>query len=180
MARATASRPLVENEQRNSRMGPLPVKAIRFSCSDILEMSPEEVGGQILDLQNWPDFKGFGFLPGIDVAQFEIRTPQIVGSRIKVVNTDGSSHVEEIVAWQPGRGMTLHMKEFSAPLARLATGFEERWDFERTDRGTKVVRSFTLHPTSAFTRPVLWLISVFLKKAIARHLAQMRAGVSST
>ena len=97
----------------------------------------------------------------------------IVGSRIRVINTDGSTHVEEIVQWQPER-IEMHMKEFSTPLSRLASGIEETWDFKRIDNTTRVTRSFKLHAKSALTRPVLWLISILLKKAIARHLRQMR------
>jgi hypothetical protein len=66
------------------------------------------------------------------------------------------------------------MKEFSPPLSRLATGFEETWVFERLGGGTKVVRSFELHPKSYFARPALWLLSVLLRRAVARHLSQMR------
>ena len=67
----------------------------------------------------------------------------------------------------------MHLKEFSAPLSRLSTGFEETWDFERTDGATKVVRSFKLHARSAVSRPILRLTAILLKKAIARHLSQM-------
>jgi hypothetical protein len=55
----------------------------------------------------------------------------------------------------------------------LATGFVETWEFERLGHGTRVVRSFHMHAKSLFTRPVLWLISFLLKRAIARHLRQM-------
>ena len=71
------------------------------------------------------------------------------------------------------------MKDFSRPLARLASRFEETWDFELCDGGTKVVRSFELYAKSAFARPLLWMISSLLKKAIARHLEQMRKAASS-
>ena len=71
-------------------------------------------------------------LPGIKAAEFEARTPEVVGTRIRVTNTDGSSHVEEIVEWEPDRRLRLRMGEFSPPLSRLATGFDETWEFERT------------------------------------------------
>jgi hypothetical protein len=155
------------------------MKPITFSCAETLDMSSHQVAEQILELTNWPDFKGFGLLPGIKAAEFEVKTPDIVGSRIRVTNTDGSSHIEEIVEWQPDCRLRLHLEEFSAPLARLATWFEETWDFERSDNTTKVTRSFKLHAKSALTRPLLWVISIFLKKAIARHLAQMRFDAST-
>lgn len=155
-------------------MGP-----IRFACDETLGLSADDIALQILDVANWPDFQGYAFLPGIQRAEFEVRTPQVVGSRIRVFNADRSSHVEEIVDWQPGRRLTLHMKEFSPPVSRLATRFDEDWEFEPLGAGTKVTRAFQLHARSAFSWPALWLISIFLKKAIARHLRQMRGAATN-
>jgi len=134
------------------------------------------VGGprQILDPTKWPDFHGYGPIPGIKVAEFDVQTPNIVGTRIRVMNLDGSNHVEEIVEWQPDHRIQLEMKEFSPPLSRLATGFEETWEFTRTSNGTHVVRSFRLCPKSLLGRLALRVISFFLKRAIARHLREMR------
>jgi hypothetical protein len=39
---------------------------------------------------------------------------------------------------------------------------------------TRVVRTFELHPKGTATRPMLWLISLLLRKAVARHLRQIR------
>jgi hypothetical protein len=150
------------------------LKPISFSCEETLGLLPAEIAGRILDLANWTDFKGYGVLPGIKAAEFEIRTPGVVGSRIRVVNTDGSRHVEEVVEWEPDRRIRLAMIGFSLPLSRLAAGFEETWEFERIDDATRVTRSFKLHPKSFFARPALWLVSLLLKRGIARHLRQMR------
>ena len=73
------------------------MKPITFTCEETLLLAPEDIARQILDLTKWPDFKGYGPVPGIKVAEFEVQTPGIVGSRIRVTNQDGSSHVEEIV-----------------------------------------------------------------------------------
>jgi hypothetical protein len=150
------------------------MRPITFRCTDTLPQAPEDIARQILDLANWTSFTGYGVLPGIKTAEFEVRTPDVVGTRIRVTNTDRSSHVEEIVEWQPDRRVRLDMKDFSRPLSRLASGFVETWEFERLDSGTRVTRSFELHARSAFTRPVLWLISLLLKRAVARHLRQMK------
>lgn len=147
---------------------------ISFTCKAQLPLSPEEIGDQILNVSNWTDFKGYGPLPGIEVAEFEVRTPEVVGSRIRVRNIDGSSHVEEIVEWQLDKIIRLYMSEFSPPLSRLATGFDETWEFELQDAGTLVTRRFELHATSSLTRPVLWMISLMLKRAIQRHLNQLK------
>ena len=151
------------------------MKPISFSCHETVALAPEDIARQILDVTKWLDFKGFGPIPGIETAEFEVRTPDIVGSRIRVTNTDGSKHVEEIAEWQPRHRLRLHMKDFSAPLSRLATGIEETWEFERVGDETKVTRTFQMHAKSALTRPVLWAMSLLLKKAIVRHMRNLRS-----
>ena len=146
------------------------MQPVRFRCQATLPLAPEEIARRILDLANWPAFTGFGPIPGIQVAQFEVRTPDVVGSRIRVTNSDGSTHVEQIVEWQPDHRLRLQMLDFSAPLSRLATRIDETWDFKKNAAATAVTRSFELQAKSAFARPFLWLIAPFLKQAIARHL----------
>ncbi len=147
---------------------------IKFSCETTLPLNPEKIASQILDLSRWPEFNGYGPLPGIKQAEFETKTAEIVGTRIRVTNRDSSTHVEEIVEWEPTRCLRLHMHEFSPPVSRLAISFDEAWQFERDGDLTHVVRSFEMHPRSALTRPLLWLISFLLKRAIGRHLEQMQ------
>src|SRR5205085_7411325 len=146
---------------------------ITFTCEETLPLAPEDIAWQILDLTKWPDFHGYGPIPGIKVAEFEVQTPGIVGSRIRVTNGDGSSDVEEIVEWEPNHRLRLEMKEFSAPLSGLATAFEETWEFKRTGNETHITRSFRLHAKSVLSRLLLWMISFFLKRAIDRHLREM-------
>jgi hypothetical protein len=109
------------------------MKPIEFSCETVLDISPRGIVEQILNVENWTDFKGYGFLPGIKAAEFELRTPQVVGTRIRVTNTDGSKHLEEIVEWHSDRLLTLHFKDLSPPVSRLATRFEETWVFEPSE-----------------------------------------------
>lgn len=149
-------------------------RPVTFTCQATLAQKPEEIASQILDLSRWPEFNGYGPLPGIKHAEFETKTAEIIGTRIRVTNRDGSTHVEEIVEWEPTLRLRLHMHEFSPPVSRLATSFDETWEFAQDGDRTNVVRSFEMHPKSALTRPLLWLISFLLKRAIARHLEQMR------
>lgn len=149
------------------------MKPIAFTCRQTLPCSPEQIARLILDLSLWPQFQGYGVLSGIKSGEFERQTPEILGTRIRVANTDGSTHVEEIVEWEPQRRLKLRMGDFSPPLSRLATHFDETWDFAHAGGDTQVVRSFELHPKSGWTRPVLRLLSVLLKRAIDRHLRQM-------
>lgn len=146
---------------------------VTFTCEETLRLAPEHIAGKILDLSKWPDFHGYGPIPGIKAATFETQTPGVVGSRIRVTNLDGSSHVEEIVEWQPDRRIRLLMNGFSAPLSRLATAFEETWEFERSGNETRVIRSFRLHGTSVLTWLPVRVIAFFLKRAITRNLREM-------
>jgi ribosome-associated toxin RatA of RatAB toxin-antitoxin module len=151
------------------------MKPVEFTCTAIIPEPAEAIAEQILQVERWPEFTGYGVIPGIQQAEFESRTPEVVGSRVRVTNTDGSRHVETIVEWQPGVGLRLHMTDFSPPLARLATDFDEIWSFEPVGKATRVTRQFRLHPKSALTRPAVWAMSFLLKRAIARSLQQMRA-----
>ncbi len=67
------------------------------------------------------------------------------------------------------------MADFSPPLSKLATRFEEEWGFERAGDVTQVARTFRLYPKFVLARPVVWLISLLLRRAVARHLRQMKA-----
>ena len=50
---------------------------VYFSCETTLPLTPDEIAEQILDITNWPDFQGYGPLPGIKTAEFEVRTPTL-------------------------------------------------------------------------------------------------------
>src|SRR4051812_11259609 len=86
------------------------MRPIRFSRTDTLALAPADTAGRILDLANWTAFTGYAVLPGSKAAVYEVRTPGVVGSRTRVTNTDGSSHVEEIVEWRPGRSLRLQIR----------------------------------------------------------------------
>ncbi|HTN73917.1 MAG TPA: SRPBCC family protein [Pirellulaceae bacterium] len=150
------------------------MRPIRFACTITLPMPPEEIAWQILDVANWQNFRGYGPLPGIRVAEYEVRTPAIVGSRIRVTNRDGSTHVEEIVQWQPDERLRLRMGDFSPPLSRLATHFVESWEFQWQGSETRVTRAFEMHARSLVARSCLWMVSWLLKAALSRHLRELK------
>lgn len=148
---------------------------IRFECQQLLPISGDEVCAAISDMDQWSKFEGYAFLPGIERAEYEIRTADMVGSRIQVRNRDGSSHVEEIYRWLPGREIGMKLHQFSPPLSYLASHFTEDWLLEKRPNGTHVTRTFHLYPGRSLARPLLWFISLFFRRAIAKSLAQMAA-----
>ena len=146
---------------------------IDFSCTQMIPKPPTAIAAEMADMARWSEFEGYGPLPGITRAEYATRTPDMVGSRIRVYNADGSQHVEEIMVWQPEQQIVMRLGEFGPPLARLATHFIERWACEVVEGGTQVRRSIEMYPLGAFTRPLLWLISLFFRRAIAAHLRSM-------
>jgi len=142
-------------------------------CTRTSQLTGEDIGQQILKLENWPEFQGYGPLPGIAEAHFETRTADVIGTRIRVRNRDGSTHVEEIVEWNPADRITLEMKEFSRPLSFFASRFIERWEFARSGDETSIRRSIELQHRSVFGWLFLGMISGFLRKALNRHLQQV-------
>jgi len=155
------------------------MRPIQFECTAIIPGTASEIAANIADVARWREFKGYGFLPGIAHAEYEQRTVDMVGSRLRVRNTDGSQHTEEFLEWNPGLNpggkIVIKLYDFSPPVSNLATHFIETWDFEAKGKVTLARRSFQLFPKQPFTRPILWLIALVFKRAIVRHLAEMAA-----
>lgn len=150
------------------------MEPVCFKCKSEIDRSAHEISERILDVSNWPDFPGYGPLPGIESAAFNVETEDIVGSRVRVTNEDGSSHTEEFVEWEPEKRVRLQLKEFTPPVSYLAERFDETWRFDASAEKTIVHRDVELHATSVLTRPLLWCISFLLERAVTRHLEQMR------
>lgn len=144
-----------------------------FRCRLSTARPAIELTDELLDVSRWSDFTGYGPLPGIDKAQYEVRTAEIVGSRIRVSNSDGSCHVEEIIEWESGRYAKLRLRDFDPPVSCIASHFDETWSFEENADTTLVRRCFEMYPTSRLTRPLLWFIGFFMKKAVQRHLRRL-------
>lgn len=155
------------------------MRPITFECKEIIPRTATEICTEIATVARWCEFKGYGVLPGIANAQYEQQTSDMLGSRIRVQNTDGSGHIEEIVEWRPGEKVSLKLHHFTPPLNRLASHFVEEWNFETAQQGTLVSRNFQLFAKQPVTRPLLWLISLLFKRAIVRHLTQMREEAKS-
>lgn len=152
------------------------LRPIIFECSRLIPRPAIEISAEIADTTRWCEFQGYGVLPGIESAEYETRTGDLIGSRIRVRNIDGSQHNEEISKWVPGKEVSMTLQEFTPPLCYLATHFIEEWSFRGAGQATNVVRRFQLFPSRTVTRPFVWLISLLFRRAIVRHLAQMAAG----
>lgn len=148
------------------------MKPIEIKIVGHIQKSSPEICREILDTERWSEFEGYSILPGIKSAYFEIKTPELVGSRIKVQNKDGSSHVEEIIEWDVANRVALRFQEFNSPLQNLATHFIETWEFHKSTDGTEASRIMTMYPKGLFGWLMLIPISKLMKKAFEKNLLQ--------
>jgi hypothetical protein len=149
------------------------MKPIEIKIVGHFQKSSQEICKEFLNTERWSEFEGYSILPGIKKADFELKTPDVVGSRIKVQNKDGSSHVEEILEWDVDDRIALRFQEFTSPLRNLATHFVEAWEFHKSNDGMEVSRKLTLYPKSIFGWLILIPISKLMKKAFELNLRQM-------
>ena len=147
-----------------------PIKIVILARS---EKTPQEICSEFLDTSRWPEFKGYSILPGIKSAEFEVKTPTMIGSRIKVQNTDGTSHVEEIIEWDPTQKIAMKFQEFSPPLKHLASHFIETWSFSTSGNKTEAARSMAMYPKNFVGWLVLKPISRLMKKAFEENSQQL-------
>lgn len=148
------------------------MKPVEIKIVGHIQKTSPEICREILDTERWSEFKGYSILPGIKNAQFETKTPEVVGSRIKVQNTDGSSHIEEIIEWDVANRIALRFQEFNSSLQNLATHFIETWEFRESPYGTEASRIMTMYPKGLFGWLMLIPISKLMKKAFEENLRQ--------
>lgn len=146
---------------------------IEVGTTALIQKSPQEICAELLDTERWPEFEGFAFLPGIERARFETRTPDLIGSRIRVHNKDGSSHVEEIVEWDVANRVALRFQEFSPPLQHFASHFIETWTFRASSEGTEASRTMAMYPKNFLGWLVLFPISKLMKMAFEKNVERM-------
>lgn len=149
------------------------MKPIVIAVEGVTAMRSEEVCAQVLELSRWPEFEGHGMLPGILRAEFERRTPEVVGTRIAVYSKDGSEHIEEIVEWDTQRRIAFRFQEFKSPVRRLATGFLETWTFAPSHDGLKIRREMAMYPKGILGWLMLRMISRMMRQAFVKQAVTM-------
>ena len=150
-----------------------PMNTLVLSCHHTTSMPVAKIAEGILDLDMWKTFKGWGPLPGIEKAEFERRTDEIVGTKFRVKDTRGGAHAETITQWDLPHLIEIRLDEFEKPLSLLATVFIERWIFrERDDGAVEIERRMQMTPRSVFSVPALVLIRWMMRKALLRSMRQ--------
>ena len=140
----------------------------RFETRSMLPQPPAIVFGHILDLSQWPLFRGDGPLPGIVRAELAGPGPLGVGTRIRVTNTDRSVHHEVIEELVPGERYRVRM-ELTPPASWLMARIDETVTLSPATGGTEISRRFDVVPRSLATAPICWLIAKLLRRAVETH-----------
>jgi hypothetical protein len=155
------------------------LRPIEINTYRLVNKSPQVICSYIQDTDQWSKFEGYFILPGIDKADFEKRTEAVVGSRIKVRNKDGTSHIEEIIEWDENRKVVLRFQEFKSPLKNFAAHFFEEWKFAASEKGTKITRIMKMYPKNLLGWLILKPISLLMKKALEKNLIQLASDEST-
>ena len=106
-------------------------------------------------------------------AAFEARTPEVVGTVIRVSNTDGSSQAEEVVEWDPPRRLEMTHRGFVRGVGT--------WWFEPDAAGTRFTWSEELSlPIPILGELALWVYRPFMKRLMRSGLANLQRLIEST
>ena len=142
---------------------------------------PERAWTFVCDPEHWSTFVGYGPVPGIVRARLiEGGAIERPGSRIRVDNTDGTTHHEVVVASDVGRHFALRM-ELGGIAAWLFASFEEDLRFEADAAGTRIHRTFRLEPTGWATAPLVWAFARYaMAPAVRRGNAALVAAMADS
>lgn len=139
-----------------------------FTTVNDVRMPPPQAYAAILDLANWPLFRGYGPLPGIAEATLPEGGPIVAGSRVRVRNTDGSVHHERVVELVPDARYRVTM-ELVPPASWWMARIDEDVRLEPIPSGTRILRRFETVPRFGLAWPVVWAITQLLRRAVERH-----------
>jgi hypothetical protein len=96
-----------------SRTIPKPATEICSEIADVARCAVPQPNKARLRWECWTalgtEFQGYGLLPGVASAEYEVRTDDMVGSHVRVRSTDGSEHVEEICQWEEGQRIVMKL-----------------------------------------------------------------------
>jgi len=140
----------------------------------------------VFDMATDPDrfheyFTGYGPVPAIDSVQNVDGEATGPGTVRRVHNCDGSvieEHMDEFV--RPERQRYRLVKGFAAPFSLMIASGEGFWTFEERGDATRITWRVAFTLRSPLAWPVAApIVGIFMRGAMARCLANIRAAVES-
>jgi hypothetical protein len=129
----------------------------------------------IINPENMTLFKGYGRIPGI--AEVIPSNPLKGVGHIDIIkNCDGSSHLEQIIAFAPPKSYALHIHCFQFPVSLILKEIFETWHFQEGENGTTISRKFELRWPANFLASWIGnkILAVQFEKAIELHHQQVK------
>jgi len=123
-------------------------------------------------------FEGYGPIPGIRSARYTSEGPVGLGSVRSVTKTDGSSHTERIVAFEPPSLHTSRITGIQPPLGWLLRHLDDEWRFTPTRQGTRIRREFGVD-ARPLAFPVALLMLPLLRRAVRRDLRNVKRALEA-
>ena len=96
-----------------------------------------------------------------------------MGSIIKVINSDGSRHIEEIIHWDVDKKIEIQFYDFHSPLQYFASHFIETWEFNKVGDVTDMTRTMTMYPKGLLGWIFLKPLSLLMKKSFENNLIHL-------
>lgn len=151
---------------------------LSLTLSRSYPVAPETVFDFTNEASNFTSFVGFGIVPGIREASYETDGGPRLGSRRRVVKTDGTEHLEEIIAFERPWLHVSRIVGLAPPLGWIVQEAEDAWRFAGDNTETRVRRTFSFALRSPLWSAVAFpLMHVFLRVAISRDLRNIAAAL---
>jgi hypothetical protein len=145
-----------------------------------LKCSAEQAFDDTLDASHWPEFAGWAFIPGIVAAQQRVAGPVVLGTMHDVTNSDGSHHVEEVVALQRPKAHTRRISGLSGPFALVVRRIDETWEIAALPNACVARRRFEFELTTPLAIPIGLTLMLPFRIAMQRHAERIKARINSS
>ena len=152
-----------------------------ISVTETIELacSPAEAFNHTNEAENLKSFVGYGPIPGIREARYLTPAPLAIGSRRSVLKTDGTTHIEEIIEFVPGRRHVTRIFGLSGFFGLIVRDLQDVWEFEPvSDHTTRVKRAFLVEPRT-LAIPVALLLVPLMRRAVQRDLRNTAATIKA-
>ena len=136
----------------------------------LIATTPRRLYDHITSVEGFLSFSGWGPIPGLQELSVEGGTLRDVGARTRVVNTDGSTHREEVTVVEPPRRYGIRIHDLDSPFRMLVSHVDELWELAPEGEHTRVERTFTFALRSAAVLPLALVLGHgAFRAAMRRH-----------
>jgi carbon monoxide dehydrogenase subunit G len=147
------------------------LEGLKLAVHESVEIGapPQSVWRLLTDIHKMPMFSGFGPIPGIQSARWVVGESCLEGAARQVRNTDGSTHIEDVVIAAPPSRLEDRIHGFTSPFRLLVREVRDRFELVPKDGATVLERTFAIELKSPVWLPVAAMLVPLLRQAVRRH-----------